>query len=437
MKGRLYLILFFVAILAGCNGSIKQTFTISRPYDDYVKSLEKANLDKTPMAQAWLEAGQRALRDSLVVPLAHSESGYFSAEEPDARSYQFQVQDGQVLTVSGLVRAPQQARMFLDLYVWKDNAWDHTAHEVALADSSFQLTHEFRGTQQCLLRIQPELLVNAYYTLTISPTPILINPVSGASNRSIGSLYGVDRDGGRRRHEGIDIFAPKGTPVIAPTDGIITRVNTTNLGGKVVWMLDRARGHAYYFAHLDSQLVSSGRQVQQGDTLGLVGNTGNARTTPPHLHFGIYQRGSIDPINFVRTLEDVVEASPLDTAITANVYRISTTLANMRKGPGEKEPLQAQLKQNTFVRIIGQAGDWYRILLPNNQEGYVSKRLVGEATKGQALLVKRQKPLLSQASAAAVPMTYLESDSTVEVLAQYEEYQLVETPDGRRGWLLP
>lgn len=437
MNGRYYLLIVLVVLLSGCNGSIKQAFTTTRPYEEYVRSLEKANLDKTPMAQAWIAAGERALQDSIIVNLPHSESGYFSADEPEARSYRFQVQDGQVLTVSGLIRAPEQARMFLDLYVWKNNKWDQVTHEVALADSSFQLSHEFRGTQQCLLRLQPELLINAYYTLTISPTPVLINPVSGASNRSIGSLYGVDRDGGRRRHEGIDIFAPKGTPVLAPTDGIVTRVNVTNLGGKVVWMQDRARGHAYYFAHLDSQMVNSGRRVQQGDTLGLVGNTGNARTTPPHLHFGIYQRGSIDPINFVRTLEAAVEASPLDTAVTANIYRISTKLANLRKGPGDKEPLQAQLSQNTFVRIIGQTGDWYRIMLPDNTEGYVSKRLVAQAKGGSKKEVQEQKALLSAADSSAVPITYLAADTTVEVLAQFEDYQLVQTPEGRRGWLLP
>lgn len=438
MIARFFFFCLILAALTGCNGSIKQAFTTrAAPYEEYIKNLEKANLHETPMGQAWLDAGQRVFQDSIIVDLPFSESGYFSAAEPDARSYRFSVKEGQVLTVSGMVRAPQQARLFFDLFVRKNTEWDRVEYGVAVADSSFQLAHEFRSNQECLLRLQPELLINAYYTITISPTPVLINPVSGASNRSIGSLYGVDRDGGRRRHEGVDIFAPKGTPILAPTDGYVTRVNTTNLGGKVVWMQDRARGHAYYFAHLDSQMVQSGKRVMQGDTLGLVGNTGNARTTPPHLHFGIYQRGSIDPINYIRTLDAVAEASPLDTTIEVNVYRITAKQANLRSGPGEKQPLLGQLNQHTYVRIIGQVGNWYRIALPDNRQGYVSKRLVSEANSGKPLQLQEQKALLSQANINAIPITYLAADSKVEVLAQFEDYQLVQTKEGSLGWLLP
>lgn len=61
----------------------------------------------------------------------------------------------------------------------------------------------------------------------------------------------------------------------------------TPRGGKVVWMRDEARGMSLYYAHLDSQHVAAGAYVRPGDTLGFVGKTGNARTTPPHLHFGI------------------------------------------------------------------------------------------------------------------------------------------------------
>ena len=83
---------------------------------------------------------------------------------------------------------------------------------------------------------------------------------------------------------------------MAAAPGTVTRVNETNLGGKVVWLRDTL-GNSLYYAHLDSQAVSSGMQVNIGDTLGFVGNTGNARTTPPHLHFGVYRRGEgpVDP----------------------------------------------------------------------------------------------------------------------------------------------
>jgi murein DD-endopeptidase MepM/ murein hydrolase activator NlpD len=126
--------------------------------------------------------------------------------------------------------------------------------------------------------------------------------VSGAGAASIQSGYGAARDAGRRRHEGVDIFAPRGTPVVAASDGFVVKVGENALGGRVVWLWDMSRGVTIYYAHLQEQLVTTGAFVRAGDTLGTVGNTGNARTTAPHLHFGIYARGegALDPDAFIR-----------------------------------------------------------------------------------------------------------------------------------------
>jgi murein DD-endopeptidase MepM/ murein hydrolase activator NlpD len=79
--------------------------------------------------------------------------------------------------------------------------------------------------------------------------------VQGHNDAAVGSFWGGNRDGGARRHEGIDIFAPRGTPAIAATAGYITRTGETPLGGRVVWLVDAARGDHLYYAHLDKQLV--------------------------------------------------------------------------------------------------------------------------------------------------------------------------------------
>jgi murein DD-endopeptidase MepM/ murein hydrolase activator NlpD len=135
--------------------------------------------------------------------------------------------------------------------------------------------------------------------------PLLMNPVVGATKKSIISIYGDARDHGRR-HEGIDIVAPKGTIVVAPSEGEITEVGYNILGGKVIWMKDAKAKRAYYFAHLDSQIVTKGMIVKQGDTLGTVGNTGNARRTRSHLHFGIYKKDGRTPVDYIRTREQVI-----------------------------------------------------------------------------------------------------------------------------------
>lgn len=130
-------------------------------------------------------------------------------------------------------------------------------------------------------------------------------PVAGKSS-IIGSFWGAVRDGGKRKHEGIDIFAKKGTPVVAIAEGVVLDVGNTPRGGKTVWLRSLNDDFAYYYAHLDKQLVQPGQYVKKGDRLGTVGNTGNAKLTPPHLHFGIYTySGAVNPLPIVKKLPKV------------------------------------------------------------------------------------------------------------------------------------
>jgi murein DD-endopeptidase MepM/ murein hydrolase activator NlpD len=115
-------------------------------------------------------------------------------------------------------------------------------------------------------------------------------PVVGVRTYQLDDSWHAPRDGGERQHEGIDIFAPKGTPVVAVVDGIISYIGDQKLGGHCLWLATE-NGTAFYYAHLDrwASGLYEGMEVQQGDLLGYVGNTGNAIHTPSHLHFGINQ----------------------------------------------------------------------------------------------------------------------------------------------------
>ena len=125
-------------------------------------------------------------------------------------------------------------------------------------------------------------------------------PVAGKKS-NIGSLWGASRDGGRRKHRGIDIFAKKGTPVVAISDGVITLKDNTPIGGKTLWLKSSSHGVTAYYAHLDQHLVKEGQRVRKGQVIGTVGKTGNARTTPPHLHFGIASgKGWVNPLPYVK-----------------------------------------------------------------------------------------------------------------------------------------
>jgi murein DD-endopeptidase MepM/ murein hydrolase activator NlpD len=131
----------------------------------------------------------------------------------------------------------------------------------------------------------------------------LVVPVAGVHPERLSSSFGAPRSGGRK-HEGIDIFAHRGTPVLAAAPGRVIRVGHNHLGGKVVWV---AGGGArlYYYAHLNSFSVAEGQTVAAGDELGRVGNSGNAVTTPPHLHFGVYPARrlfrAVDPAPMLRS----------------------------------------------------------------------------------------------------------------------------------------
>jgi murein DD-endopeptidase MepM/ murein hydrolase activator NlpD len=126
-------------------------------------------------------------------------------------------------------------------------------------------------------------------------------PVKGPVR--IGQGWGAPRDGGRRRHQGIDLLAGAGTPLVAVASGTITRLNNHDQGrgGISLWLRD-AHGTAYYYAHNQHNLVRLGQRVQAGQLLARVGSTGNAKGGPPHLHFQIHPYGGppVSPDALVR-----------------------------------------------------------------------------------------------------------------------------------------
>lgn len=117
---------------------------------------------------------------------------------------------------------------------------------------------------------------------------VLNMPVVGVQPYDLANSWGDARDGGKRKHRGIDIFAPRGTAVVAVEDGVISFIGEQPKGGRCLW-LTTENGRSFYYAHLDRWApgLYEGMEVSSGDLLGYVGNTGNAKRTPPHLHFGV------------------------------------------------------------------------------------------------------------------------------------------------------
>lgn len=136
----------------------------------------------------------------------------------------------------------------------------------------------------------------------MDPDPVLLMPVYNAKVENVADTWHGDRDGGARQHEGQDIFAAKGTPVFSATYGYVRRIGDSTLGGNHVFVTG-AGGRRYYYAHFDAVAagLEVGQEVTKDTVLGFVGNTGNAITTPPHLHFGMYQgREALNPYGLLR-----------------------------------------------------------------------------------------------------------------------------------------
>ncbi|MFN2239090.1 MAG: M23 family metallopeptidase [Thermoanaerobaculia bacterium] len=125
----------------------------------------------------------------------------------------------------------------------------------------------------------------------------IVIPVANLRPRDLYDSWGAPRDGGKRKHRGIDIFAPRGTEILAVADGIVSYIGEQPLGGRCVWLATE-QGVSFYYAHLDRWApgLYEGMPVRQGTVLGYVGNTGNAISTPPHLHFSVVEGDeSINP----------------------------------------------------------------------------------------------------------------------------------------------
>jgi murein DD-endopeptidase MepM/ murein hydrolase activator NlpD len=132
------------------------------------------------------------------------------------------------------------------------------------------------------------------------PTSLPV-PVQGIEAARIADTFGAPR-GRDRRHQGVDIFAPRGTPVRSATRGVVVSVREGGLGGRQVWVLGPA-GERHYYAHLQdwAPQLADNLIVQPGDVIGFVGDSGNAKGTPPHLHYGIYgPQGPYDALPLLR-----------------------------------------------------------------------------------------------------------------------------------------
>lgn len=424
----------------GCDqiDQIQNNFRELTPHEAYFESLSAAGLAETALGSEWATVAATALSESPVVGLPFDEEGFLFAETPEARSYRVSLRRGQRLSIDIALDDNEPARLFVDVY--RLQADTSLSPLPVLSSESTSKDLEYVSTRRAdyVVRLQPELLRGGHYRISLRAEASMAFPVQGRSTTAILSVFGDTRDGGRRQHRGVDIFAPRGTPVLSATKGRVSRIETTPIGGKVVWVRDSEHSQSIYYAHLDSQVVRAGSIVERGTLIGMVGNTGNARTTPPHLHFSVYQRrqGAVDPYYFVYqppgTLPDF--SAPVDQ-LGAWTRTVNEGI-RLRSGPSGRSAVISELEEHTPLRVLAATGSWYRVRLPNGRNGFVAARLTESGNLPiRNHVVTNASDLVSDPSLTAPVMESVKAGTGVSVLGTFDGFLYVQSPRGYTGWM--
>jgi peptidoglycan LD-endopeptidase LytH len=382
MKPSLMIFLSMGALLsAGCAAGERIGTASAAPS---VPTTTGARLDAaTPAERAWERAGSAALRTGLGVPASFRERLRFPADAPHAVAYRFELFRGQTLVVS-IEDVGGDGTLTADVFERITDRMFRHVHAARTPVREVTYTATFDGTH--VLRLQPRMGSGGIYDVTVHGEALPF-PVEGGDLADVGSVFGDPRDAGARAHEGIDIFAPRGTPVVAVAAGRVTDVRSTPAGGRIVWLADAARNVSYYYAHLDEQLVRRGDHVQAGDVIGTVGNSGNARGISPHLHFGVYATGTValDPAPLLAV--NGLAGAPAgrggsDWTVLGRWSRVAGDGVRLRRMPSVAGAIVAELRAGTPLLVLGLSDGWHRVLLEDGTAGFIAAQYTAPATIG-------------------------------------------------------
>lgn len=320
-------------------------------FESYSNHLSEDSTIALTARLAWLDKGYDILDDT-----AYIRPPYHEQIRTDFGMYsvRFKGTLGEQATFS-----TSESRVLVDL--WYDDSVSVKPVFQPIEMKDFY-TFPLDASGDYVLRYMPKIddtISQGWLTIELSPQNIM--PVEGADNEDAWSRFGDPRDGGRRIHEGVDIFKRRGTPVIAASDGTVMDVSNKGLGGKQVWVKDARLPIAHYYAHLDSQYVQEESFVTQGDTLGTVGNTGNARTTRPHLHYGMYMAdvGAVDPFPFIGMQRKIRRYRKYHDELPTSIsFRLPWRL---RQGPSSRFAIIKEGDANEDLTVIGWTNGWWHV----------------------------------------------------------------------------
>ncbi|UCE41782.1 MAG: M23 family metallopeptidase [Candidatus Aminicenantes bacterium] len=440
-KHRFYFALLVSLLLfSQCQKEIvPEPFKPSNSHEAYVQSLRSAGLAHTAIARDWILASENSMKNPVDMEPPFEETFYVDHAAAFAVAYHFSVIKGQRVEIDVAFDGQKRCRLFMDLFRVRGLTYEDWRLVASANNNEKHLEFEPKQDSEYVLRLQPELLRGGRFTVTIRNMASLGFPVLGYDSRAIGSGFGAPRDGGRRRHHGVDIFTKRHTPVIAPSKAYVRRVSESDIGGLNIWLHDAKRDLHLYFAHLQTQEVEQSTYVVPGQRIGTVGNTGNARRTPPHLHFGIYARGEgpVDPVNFIKKIDSTPKDITADLNVLGHWARSKQSMVSLKASTASRALEIVRLNPHSAMKIQAAVGDTYRVLLPDGLSGYVPSRDVESIIES---LATQQAGLIHEVREApmeqAVVVEKINGGEEYAVLGHYERYMLVRTEKENVGWLM-
>ena len=417
---------------------VPEPYQPTHAHDAYRHSLVTANLAETALGRGWVEASKDALNAPIPIATPFEEVFYVDPARAFAVGYRFDAMKGQRIEVDVDVQGLEAGRLFIDLFRVRGLSPEEWVRVASADMDENRLEFEPRRDNQYVLRLQSELLRGGQCRFTIRNVAALEFPVDGYDSRAIGSRFGAPRDGGRRRHHGVDIFAPRHTPVVAASRAYVVYAGDDPTGGRVIWLKDIKRSLHIYYAHLQKQDVKRYTWVEPGQVIGSVGNTGNARTTPPHLHFGTYEigYGPIDPLSYITKPKGELPSLTADIAPLGHWMRVRGSALNVNNSYDPQSDRIAALDLHSPVKVLAASGNRYRVLLPDRSSGCVFADRVESLNE----TLERHSPSFSHAikdapRADAATIESVDAGEEFAVLARHEEFWLVKTQQGSMGWI--
>jgi hypothetical protein len=385
------------------------------------------------MGRRWLQSARSALTEPLEIVPPYAESGGFLAHRAGALGLMFDAFGGQTLHLTFERRRDPVGRTFVEVFYAREplaEARHVRLRGLAPEESSLEVPLPYDG--KYIVRLQPELLIDTLYSLRLELDAAVPFPVEIETD-AVGSFFGDPRDAGSRLHEGIDIFAPRDTPVVAVAAGRAS-ARTTPRGGNVVWL--RTADRSYYYAHLENAAFTGTREVSAGEVIGYVGNSGNAVSTPTHLHFGVYRRGygAMDPLP--RLVARVFDAVPEAVEFAPRHVRTHAGKLNLRAEPDTSSEVLGQLDAGSIVKTSAIRGDWLRVTTPADVSGWIHKAYQEDALPVGRWQAVAPTLLLDSLLSGARPVALVNADDELDVIGTYATHLLVRNVDGRKeGWI--